>query len=209
MRFVTPPPSRSFLAALILIAAVSIAPPARGATWTGGLDVRVNQDLPVLNQNETALALNWSLPGNLLMVYNDNPWPGGPGFGYSYSLDNGKTWADGHLALAFGMVQYHDPMAAADLLGRLYAGGCANNNVVNGNSGLYIYSSTDGGATWSAPTIVSFDGPRPPPQPATLNDRGQLVVDTHPMSPYVNHVHLTWMKDVGAAGPFGDTWFST
>jgi len=209
MWFVSPLLSPSFRAALILFAAVSIAPPALGATWTGGLDVRVNQDLPVLNQNETALAINWSLPGNLLVVYNDNPWPGGPGLGYSYSFDNGQTWADGHLALPLGMVQYHDPMAAADLLGRLYAGGCANNNVVNGNSGLYVYSSTDGGVTWSAPVIVSFDGPQPPPQPATLNDRGQLVVDTHAASPYVNHVHLTWMKDVGATGPFGDTWFST
>jgi len=209
MRFVTPPPSRSCLAALILFAAISIALPARGATWTGGLDVRVNQDLPVRNQNETALALNWSLPGNLLMVYNDNPWPGGPGLGYSYSFDSGKTWADGHLARPLGMVQYHDPMAAADLQGRLYAGGCANDNIVNGNSGLYVYSSTDGGATWSAPAVVSFDGPQPPPQPATLNDRGQLVVDTHPTSPYMNHVHLAWMKDVGAAGPAGDTWFST
>jgi len=136
MRCVSPSPSGSCFAALILFAAVGIALPALGAPWTGGLDVRVNQDLQVRNQNETALALNWSLPGNLLVVYNDNPWPGGPGLGYSYSLGNGKTWADGHLTLPLGMVQYHDPMAAADLLGRLYAGGCANNNVVNGNSGL-------------------------------------------------------------------------
>jgi hypothetical protein len=209
MRPVRLSPVPGLRAALVLCAALGLTSVAHGQPWTGGVDVRVNQDLPVRNQNETALALNWSLPGNLLMAYNDDPWPGGPGLGYSYSLDNGKTWADGHLALPFGMVQYHDPMAAADLLGRLYAGGCANNNVVNGSSGLYVYSSTDGGATWSAPAVVSFDGPQPPPQPATLNDRGHLVVDTHPTSPFVNHVHLTWMKDVGSVGPFGDTWFST
>ncbi len=209
MRSVPPPSSPSLRAALILLAMVSVALPALGATWTGGVDVQVNQDPPVLNQNETALALNWSLPGNLLMAYNDNPWPGGPGLGYSYSFDNGMTWTDGHLALPPGMVQYHDPMAAADLTGRFYAGGCANDNVVNGNSGLYVYSSTDGGATWSAPAVVSSDGPQPLPQPATLNDRGHLVVDTHAASPYANHVHLTWMKDVGSTGPFGDTWFST
>jgi hypothetical protein len=185
-----------------------IASPAR-ALWTAGNDIQVNQDLPTLNQNEVALALNLAVPGNLLMAYNDNPWPGGPGLGYSYSLDYGRTWTDGHLALPLGMVMYHDPMAAVDRTGRLYTGGCANNNVVNGQSGLYVYSSTNGGVTWSAPATVSFDGPQPLPQNATLNDRGHMVADRSPVSPYVDHVHVTWMKDVGTSGPFGDTWFST
>ena len=209
MRLALPSLSLSLCAALLLVAAILAPPAALGVTWTGGLDVQVNQDPPVLNQNETALARNWNLPGNLLMVYNDNPWPGGPGLGYSYSFDDGKTWTDGQFTVPTGLLQYHDPMAACDLTGRLYAGGCANNNAVNGASGLYVYSSTDGGLTWSGPVVVSFDGPQPPPQPATLNDRGHLIVDTHPASPYVNHAHVTWIKDVGAVGPFSDTWFST
>jgi hypothetical protein len=187
------------------VATIVLAGYAPGQT-VGGPDIKVNQDGPGLNQVETALAVNLAMPGNLLMVYNDQPWVGGPGLGYSYSFDSGATWTDGQFPLPAGLVIYHDPMAACDLNGILYAGGCANNNVVNGNSGVYIYSSVDGGMTWSLPTIVSFDGPQ---QPATLNDRGHMIVDDNPMSPLFDHVHVTWIKDVGTTGPFSDVYFNT
>jgi hypothetical protein len=207
MRPVSPSSVRRLRAALLLCAALGFAAPA-WSYWSGGADVRVNQDLGIRNQNETAIAVNPAVPGNLLMVYNDVPWPGGLGLGYSYSFDSGATWADGRFAHPMGMVQYHDPMAAADLNGRLYAGGCVNNNVVNGSSVLLVYTSTDGGITWSAPMAVSSDGPQVPPALATLNDRGHLVVDRHATSPHANRAYVAWIKDVGSSGPFSDTWFS-
>lgn len=193
---------------VLLWSALLSFPGAALAQWTGGADVKVNQDPAGLNQVETSIALNPARPGNMLVVHNDQPWPGGPGLGYSYTLDGGLTWTDGQFAVPPGMVMFFDPMAAADANGTLYAGGCVNDNTVNGNSAVLIWSSPDGGITWAGPVTVSADGPQVPPAPATLNDRGHMAADDAPGSPFAGNVYVTWIRDVGTTGPSSDCWFN-
>ncbi|MCK4342344.1 MAG: exo-alpha-sialidase [Phycisphaerae bacterium] len=187
-------------AAALVVAVVSVGV-ALGQP-VGGVDVLVNQDPPPLTQNEVALTLNPTRPGNLVMVYNDNPVSGGPGIGVSFSYNTGVTWTDRQLTVP-GMSIHFDPMAAADMLGTVYAG-CIATDAAGTTSGLYVWSSNDGGNTWAGPVQVSFD--QPPTQ--TLNDRGHLIVDTHPTSPFFNYVYVTWIRDIGTT-PNSDLWFSS
>lgn len=187
---------------LLVVCGLACAVPAAGQ---GGPDVQIDPDNFGLYQCETAMTLNPAMPGNIAVCYNDDPFSGN-GLGIAFSVDGGATWANRQLPIPLPqLIAYFDPMIAADTQGRLYAGGCAWNGVLNGESGIYLYESPDSGNSW-LPILppVSYDAPGT----QTLNDRGHLIVDDTPTSPFVDNVYVSWIRDVGTTGSLSDCWFS-
>lgn len=108
------------------------------------------------------------------------------------SLDGGKSWIDnGQLA---GLDQFDitsDPVVAFDSNGTAYVEVLAVANPER-RSALYLYSSTDGGRTWSEPLLVTDDA-------TGFNDKNWLVADTT-NSRYTGALYTTWVQIVSVAG---------
>jgi hypothetical protein len=175
-------------------------------------------------QNEISLACipdpNFGPPDLLVAAYNDEPFPGGPGMGVSYSTDGGNTWNNTQLSYpvnpisGVSFVDVFDPSLCIDDPGHVFVSQIAtdNNWFVGPVSGLYVHKSIDGGATWQPPVQVSANGP-PVMNPDTayrFNDRDQIVADKYLMSPYHNNIYIAWIKDRGwnMPQPWSDIYFS-
>jgi hypothetical protein len=176
-------------------------------------------------QNEISMAL---IPGTqpgkpsiLLAAYNDDPYPGGPGLGVSYSNDGGTIWNP--LQLPYPPDPYgggnfldaFDPTATADANGNLYVAHISTdyNWSTGPASGLFVHKSTDGGVTWNAPVAIATDGPpsgSPDPN-YRFNDRCQMTADVNPASPFYNNLYIVEIKDRGwnMPQPYGDIYFSS
>jgi len=181
-------------------------------------------------QNEISLAVIpgpvFGPPSLLVAASNDEPFPGGPGMGVSYSTDAGNTWNNTQLVYPINpfsaggapFVDAFDPTVCIDDLGHVFVGHIAtdNNWGVGPVSGLYVHKSTDGGVSWQPPVQVDADNAPVIIPPSTsdtnyrFNDRDQIVADKYSMSPYHNNIYITWIKDRGwnMAQPWGDIYFS-
>jgi hypothetical protein len=153
-------------------------------------------------------------------AYNDEPFPGGPGIGISYSTDGGATWGNTHLPVPVSsisgvkLMDAFDPSITIDGNGNLYAAQIATDaNWWTGPvTGLFVSKSTDGGMTW--PLLSPVDE-QPAPNGGTdsayrLNDRDQIICDRYPSSPYYNNIYIAWIQDRGwnMPVPSGDIYFS-
>lgn len=206
-------------AALVLASAIVLLIAAAAA----GLGTDATVDSGSLNQNEISLAL---VPGTtagqpqvLLAAFNDNPFPGGPGLGVSYSTDGGANWTAGQLSYPTHssgkqLVDAFDPTAAADTQGNLFVGHISTdyNWSAGPVSGLYVRKSTDGGVTWQTPVAVSENGPAiSSPDPGyRFNDRCQMTVDRFGGSPNTDDIYVSWIKDRGwnVSQPYSDIYFA-
>ncbi|MCP3905675.1 MAG: hypothetical protein GY715_18770 [Planctomycetes bacterium] len=181
--------------ALACVAVIAVAGPAAGQ---GNPDVRVNQDPPGAVTNETSLALNLTQPGNMVIAFNDHPYPGGPGLGVATTTDWGITWT--HQNLLVPLVDAFDPVVVSDTRGYFWVGqiSTANPSV---QSGVFVQGSIDGGATWPLPiaTVVYHD-------PVRFNDKPHMAVDTSP-SPWRNSLYVVWINEPGG-GPWSDIYFA-
>ncbi len=203
------------LAAMLIISGQAVA----------GIDVQVDPDplnpLNVIVQNEISLTLvpgvQSGQPTVLLAAYNDNPYPGGPGLGYSYSTNGGTSWTSGQLAAPINTISgvamnnSFDPATTADSYGNLYIGHIAWDTL--GYSAMVVRSSTNNGAAWSGETLLAIDNPAAgvPDPNFRLNDRCQLAADTVAASPYLGTVHAAWIKDRGndpLSLPYSDIYVS-
>jgi len=172
---------------------------------TAGIDVKVNQDVGVALQNETSIALNRGMPGNLVVGYNDLPGTG-IGLGISYSFNLGATWNDAQTASVWGVEA--DPAVASDLLGNLFASMISYAGagpLIYPNNGIYVSRSTDGGMTWGVPTTV--DQYLAGTIPAYFTDKSYMATDTYGGSPYTNNVYVAWQRD-NANGVNADIYFA-
>lgn len=106
-------PTFVFLAALTVLFTCGAFAPS-----LAGVDVRVNQDVGVLLQNETSITNNRGLPGNIVVGYNEAPGSAA-GLGISYSFNLGLNWADSQTQSVWGVEA--DPAVASDLLGNVFA----------------------------------------------------------------------------------------
>jgi hypothetical protein len=192
--------------------------------YVGVLDVGIDPDpTGSFVQNEISMALVPSgtvgIPAVLLAAYNDDPYPGGPGLGVSYSTDGGGTWTPLQLPYPLNpggtpYLDMFDPTATADGNGDLYVAHISTDyDWINGpESGLYVHKSTDGGVTWGAPVTIAYDAkPVGSPDPNyRFNDRCQMIADVDPASPYYNNIYITWIKDRGwnVGSPLSDIYFS-
>jgi hypothetical protein len=108
------------------------------------------------------------------------------------SQDGGKTWIDnGQLPGLdeFGITS--DPVVAFDRSGTAYVEVLAARGQ-DRRSALYLYSSSDGGKSWSAPQLVTDDA-------SGFNDKNWLTVDVSG-GRYDGSLYTTWVQIVGTAG---------
>lgn len=108
------------------------------------------------------------------------------------SSDGGQSWETNVLSLdtpqkTWGRVT--DPVLAVDLNGVFYLCVLMLDNS-SFDSGIYIYSSTDGGRNFANPVPATFDiGSGGAPK---LADKCYLTVDTSPTSPFKNSLYAVW-----------------
>lgn len=153
-------------------------------------------------QNETALAVN---PAN-----HDN-WVGGANdysgsnlldgraqssCGFYASNDSGQTWSGGLLPVQPGFTGGGDPSIAFDDAGNVYYA-CLNFELTlpgfsAGDSGLYLFKSTDGGVSFEAPTeVITGSGV------GDFHDKEFITTGD-----LTNNVYMAWMHqgDIRFAG---------
>ncbi|HYU57833.1 MAG TPA: sialidase family protein [Actinomycetota bacterium] len=201
-----------------------VAPAALPSTNTNGCsdnatnNVRVNQEctnhteLDLLGrgqaQNETAIAVSPTDPNNLIAGQND--YRRGDGVcGFAYSYDGGQTWGDGLLPISFVAPGFTaprhywdaggDPAVAFDADGNAYYACLAFNrggtsDTDSDASGIFLFTSTDGGASWNMnPTPVAIS-PGDGSDGVGLHDKEYIAVDKSPASPYQGRVYIAWVK---------------
>ncbi len=184
------------------------------------------------SQNETAVAVNPLKPRNILASVND--YQGGDSTcGAAFSLDGGRHWGSRILPMhfstpGFGGAPRHywdasgDTSVAFDSSGEAYlmcmafdrGPGVSDNG--DFASGLFLFRSADGGASWSfvgSPVVVA-DGTDP-----TLNliDKPYMTIDNNPTSPGKDRIYVSWsfFNAAQTASPiyfaysldFGNSWF--
>lgn len=122
-----------------------------------------------------------------------------------YSTDGGQTWhASPALALPAGATVMTDPTLAWDDANNVFLVGLTGYNPPTWTTiGIVIYKSSDGGATWSAPSPI-HNSPN--------DDKQWAAGDTHPTSPFHGHVYAVWDNNCIAFArttDHGATWTGT
>jgi hypothetical protein len=187
-----------------------------GCSDRSGTNVRVNQECTNTtrtdllgrgqSQNETVVAVNPTDPDNLLFGQND--YRNGDGScGFDYAFDGGKRFGDGLLPESFSAPGFvaprhywdasGDPVVAFDSDGFGYYACLQFNRGVTSDlggdhSGIFVYRSADGGASWTFPgdPVVQDDGTGD----VGLNDKEWMTVDASPDSPFQDTVYVTWSR---------------
>jgi hypothetical protein len=177
-------------------------------------------------QNETSIAVNPTNPRNLLGGQNDYR-RGDGSCGADYSLDGGEHWGNSLPPIGFsvpgvdnsGAIRHYwtssgDPSVAFDSEGAAYydcqvfdrsfpvnddascanpAGSCA--------SGIFVFRSVDGGASWNFPggasaasgtgEVITTPGLQSQTQ-FTLEDKPYMGIDSHSSSPFRDRIYVAW-----------------
>jgi hypothetical protein len=145
-------------------------------------------------QNESNIVANPSDPLNLVTSANEYRIDGHVAY---YSKDGGVTWnnivlpgwtsSTGGKGVFAHLSSFGDPVLAFSSDGsRLYYSGLVGNSGYGGNqglSGIAVAVSTDGGATWSAPRMVSYVASN-----NVFNDKEWMTVAPD------GTVYLTWTR---------------
>jgi len=191
-----------------------------------------NQTLPTYPgrgqaQDETAIAVNPRNPQNLLAGQNDYR-RGDGSCGVDFSLDGGQHWGSSLLPVGFIVpgvdnpnTQRHyfnaagDPSVAFDSHGVAYFAcmefdraspsnddGCTTNAAGICASGIFVYRSVDGGASWDFPGGTTAAGGQgeviaTPTLPSStgqfnLEDKPYMAVDSNPRSPFHDNIYVSW-----------------
>ena len=111
----------------------------------------------------------------------------------AYSTDGGSSWNDSaDFALPAGATVMTDPTLAWDDSGNVFMVGLVGNNPPTWDTiGIAVYTSTDGGKTWSAPNVIHT---------STGDDKQWAAGDTNPGSPFHGRIYAVW--DDGSAMRF-------
>jgi hypothetical protein len=122
--------------------------------------------------------------------------------GYSYSTNGGKTFTDGGtLPNPLNFVNSGDPWMASDRAGRMYYGTLTYGGDV-GNLEVGVGRSTNGGRSWSAPTLAS-------PNNDDLfysGDKDAVATGRDPKLANRDNVYVAWDDQV--FNPNSDTGFN-
>lgn len=189
--------------------AVSAAKPDRlGTAYVPGTDVRITTS--VSPQNETYIITDPNNPNAVIGGFND--YRLGTGFGgngVAYSPDGGATWVDlgPAVLLPVGFDRGGgDPGLGFNSAGRAYyshiAGGVGASNFTR-NNGVFVASSTTGGASWG-PTVAvaanTYTGTAVP-----FEDKPFCHADHHAGSPFQDRLYVSWTRFYPGAHPNGGT----
>jgi hypothetical protein len=147
---------------------------------------------------EPYIAANPLNPNNLIAGCQQNRFSGGGAraLDYAVSFDGGQTWTEALLpnltVVSSGpWEKASDPWVAFGPGNRAYYSSLLFNNSTADNA-VGVSTSTDGGATWSAPVQVGRTS-------VDFNDKDSIAVDTFPASPNFGNVYVTWDINVGGA----------
>jgi hypothetical protein len=193
-------------------------------------------------QDETAIAVNPLNSKNLIAGQND--YRRGDGTcGADFSLDGGQHWGNTLIPVSFTVpgvdnpsTQRHywtssgDPSVAFDSHGVAYYAcmafdraspinddGCTTNSVGFCASGIFVFRSVDGGASWDVPdgtTAPLGNGQgqviATPTLPSTtgqfnLEDKPYMAVDSNPKSPYHDNIYVSWTHFAPCPAPAPNT----
>ena len=187
----------------VTIFLVPLLAPTAGFTQPLGDAVRVSGGSPFLDcvadfpdqQNSThfpgsevepRLDVNSTDPNHLVVAWQQDRWNNGAarGQGVAVSFDGGLTWTAGptpDLSRCTGgeWVRVSDPWVSFGPTGDLFQMALAQ---APGRSAMTVQKSTDGGLTWTAPTVVVEDAP------PLFNDKNALTAD--PTDP--RFVYAVW-----------------
>jgi len=151
-------------------------------------------------QNETAIAVDPSNP--LVLIGGFNDYRLGTGFGGQgvvTSSDGGATWTDRGMAIAMPTNFTNsggDPGIAFDSNGRAYychlASGAGASNFTR-NNGVFVASSTNGGASWGT-TVAVASNTWPATGTVPFEDKPFVAADEFPASPYTDRVYVSWTR---------------
>ena len=164
--------------AVLVVASVFVAAvPSQAAAPFSAPPVRLTP-ATALDQEEPAIAVNPTEPRNLVAGSID----AGQCAVY-VSNDRGAMWTPSIMARAPGFTNAGDPVVDFAADGTAYYL-CMNTASNNSQLGQYVYRSTDGGQMWGNPVlaITRANGDR--------DDKGDLVVDDRPGSPYLGNVYV-------------------
>lgn len=155
-----------------------------------GPDRRCNQDMTMGSQNEISLAAWCQNTDIILAGANDHRMADNWAAGFYRSLDGGMTWEDALITIGpEGIFESGgDPSVSIDNDGRMYACYIAVDHSHFYN-GVYVQTSIDSGANWSAPVpvIENFSEDR-----LVFDDKAMMTVDISDVSPFQGNIYVTW-----------------
>lgn len=161
-------------------------------------------------QNETWVAVNPGDNRQIVTAYND--YRRGDGTcGLSYSRDSGSHWTDATVpnlftrGNAFGRPRQYwqgggDPSVAWDSRGNAYLSCLAFNRGAgvspnpDASSGLYLFRSATGGASWLFPGRPTVEHSDPEGDDGFLHDKQLMTIDNSTSSAFRDRIYITWTK---------------
>lgn len=151
------------------------------------------------SETEPYLAVNPTNPDNLIAGWHQDRWSNGGAQGTlaAYSFDRGVTWTEvnipftrcsggapgstGDFARASDPWISFGPDGAAYYMALVF-------NTENGENGMAVAKSVDGGVTWSQPIVIRQSNAKGAKARAAFHDKNSLTAD--PFDP--NLVYATW-----------------
>jgi hypothetical protein len=172
--------------------AVSGASPFAGCIYGGATGTNfVNTEV------EPFVAVNPTDPTNFIGVFQQDRWSDGGAHGLvaARSLNGGASWTSNYAA--FGKCatagsspfdRVTDPWVSFDSAGRAYQISLGVDSAALNLSGVEVATSTDKGASWSAPVGLITDN-----NPINFNDKESITGDWRPVAG-AGHAYATWIR---------------
>jgi hypothetical protein len=148
------------------------------------LNIKINNDTTTEVQNEEQIVMNPTDSTNLVAVWRDFR-VGYRQVGYGYSFDGGLTWEQ-DLFVEPQYIWDSDPGLTVDTAGNFYAVILSYFSTSQPN-GLFVYKSTDGGASWTEPVAVINN------VPDVFEDK-ELIACDRSGGPYTDNLYVAWVR---------------
>ena len=203
----------SAAAAAVLSAVTGAALPVTAQTVNGmprppGVRLGALPRLPAGQPGEVSVAVNPRNPRHLVVSYQQIIVDSNTRVHYgeranvrvAWSADGGETWSTATGTTHDEYVISVDASVAMDLHGHAFLGFMAFDHFtkpyvpgpIRGapRNGIFVRRSLDGGRTWEASHTALIEYPTM--QDAPFQDKGYLVADNNPASPYAGNLYMGW-----------------
>ncbi|UCG92662.1 MAG: T9SS type A sorting domain-containing protein [candidate division WOR-3 bacterium] len=179
---------KKFLLYLTLCTVMTISHHLFAFDWprdSAYLNIKVNDDTTTQLQNEEQIVINPQDSTNLVAVWRDFRL-GYRQVAYGYTFDGGLTWNQ-DLFVEPQYIWDSDPGLTVDTAGNYYAVILSYTGSTFEPNGLFVFKSTDGGATWSDPVTV-ING-----VPDVFEDK-ELITCDRSGGPYTDNLYVAWTR---------------